>query len=149
MFKYRAAGTAERLMTVPEGCQLSRWCIGETMHLCRGTVVQQCAFAIVLRLDHGKAQCRARGSGTALIEGRHDASHRTRQQRRSSDAGAQEEDSARMCLQGMKLRRHFEKSSEKRARERTAAVSRARKAGRKRPERDALRRGRGNKTHLC
>jgi small subunit ribosomal protein S21 len=37
----------------------------------------------------------------------------------------------------MKLRRHFEKPSEKRAREHAAAVSRARKADRKRAERDA------------
>lgn len=36
----------------------------------------------------------------------------------------------------MKLRRHYEKPSEKRARERAAAVSRARKADRKRAERD-------------
>ena len=37
----------------------------------------------------------------------------------------------------MKLRRHFETPSEKRAREHAAAVSRARKADRKRAERDA------------
>lgn len=37
----------------------------------------------------------------------------------------------------MKLRRHFEKPSEKRAREHAAAVSRARKADRKRAERDS------------
>jgi len=36
----------------------------------------------------------------------------------------------------MKLRRHYEKPSEKRARERAAAISRARKADRKRAERD-------------
>jgi small subunit ribosomal protein S21 len=36
----------------------------------------------------------------------------------------------------MKLRRHFEKPSEKRAREHVAAVSRARKADRKRAEKD-------------
>jgi small subunit ribosomal protein S21 len=36
----------------------------------------------------------------------------------------------------MKLRRHYEKPSEKRARERAAARSRARKADRKRAERD-------------
>jgi small subunit ribosomal protein S21 len=36
----------------------------------------------------------------------------------------------------MKLRRHYEKPSEKRAREHAAAVSRARKAERKRAERD-------------
>jgi small subunit ribosomal protein S21 len=36
----------------------------------------------------------------------------------------------------MKLRRHFEKPSEKRAREHAAAVSRARKADRKRAEKD-------------
>jgi len=36
----------------------------------------------------------------------------------------------------MKLRRHYEKPSEKRAREHAAAVSRARKADRKRAERD-------------
>jgi small subunit ribosomal protein S21 len=36
----------------------------------------------------------------------------------------------------MKLRRHYEKPSEKRARERAAAVSRARKADRKRADRD-------------
>ena len=36
----------------------------------------------------------------------------------------------------MKLRRHYEKASEKRAREHAAAVSRARKADRKRAERD-------------
>ena len=36
----------------------------------------------------------------------------------------------------MKLRRHYEKPSENRAREHTAAVSRARKADRKREERD-------------
>jgi small subunit ribosomal protein S21 len=36
----------------------------------------------------------------------------------------------------MKLRRHYEKPSEKRAREHAAAVSRARKADRKRQERD-------------
>ena len=37
----------------------------------------------------------------------------------------------------MKLRRHYEKPSEKRARERAAAIGRARKADRKRAERDA------------
>ncbi|WP_031440625.1 30S ribosomal protein S21 [Sphingomonas sp. FUKUSWIS1] len=36
----------------------------------------------------------------------------------------------------MKLRRHFEKPSEKRAREHAVAVSRARKADRKRAEKD-------------
>jgi small subunit ribosomal protein S21 len=36
----------------------------------------------------------------------------------------------------MKLRQHFEKPSEKRAREHAAAVSRARKADRKRTEKD-------------
>ncbi|WP_132741706.1 30S ribosomal protein S21 [Sphingomonas sp. PP-F2F-A104-K0414] len=36
----------------------------------------------------------------------------------------------------MKLRRHYEKPSEKRAREHAAAVSRTRKADRKRAERD-------------
>jgi small subunit ribosomal protein S21 len=36
----------------------------------------------------------------------------------------------------MKLRQHFEKPSEKRAREHAAAVSRARKADRKRAEKD-------------
>lgn len=36
----------------------------------------------------------------------------------------------------MKLRRHFEKPSEKRAREHAAAISRARKAERKRLERN-------------
>ena len=36
----------------------------------------------------------------------------------------------------MKLRQHYEKPSEKRARERAAAISRARKADRKRAERD-------------
>ena len=36
----------------------------------------------------------------------------------------------------MKLRRHYEKPSERRAREHAAAVSRARKADRKRAERD-------------
>ncbi|MDB5726220.1 MAG: rpsU, partial [Novosphingobium sp.] len=36
----------------------------------------------------------------------------------------------------MKLRRHFEKPSEKRAREKAAAVRRARKLERKRIERD-------------
>jgi len=36
----------------------------------------------------------------------------------------------------MKLRRHFKKPSEKRAREHAAAVSRARKADRKRAEKD-------------
>lgn len=39
----------------------------------------------------------------------------------------------------MKLRRHYEKPSEKRARERAAAVRRARKLERKRAERDAAR----------
>jgi len=39
----------------------------------------------------------------------------------------------------MKLRRHYEKPSEKRARERAAAVRRARKLGRKRMERDSIR----------
>ena len=39
----------------------------------------------------------------------------------------------------MKLRRHFEKPSEKRARERAAAVRRARKMERKRMERDGIR----------
>jgi small subunit ribosomal protein S21 len=38
----------------------------------------------------------------------------------------------------MKLRRHYEKPSEKRARERAAAVRRARKLDRKRLERDGL-----------
>ena len=36
----------------------------------------------------------------------------------------------------MKLRQHYEKPSERRARERAAAVRRARKADRKRAERD-------------
>ncbi len=36
----------------------------------------------------------------------------------------------------MKLRRHYEKPSEKRAREHAAAIRRARKADRKRAERD-------------
>jgi len=36
----------------------------------------------------------------------------------------------------MRLRQHYEKPSEKRARERVAAISRARKADRKRAERD-------------
>jgi small subunit ribosomal protein S21 len=36
----------------------------------------------------------------------------------------------------MKLRRHYEKPSEKRARERAAAIRRARKLERKRMERD-------------
>ncbi|MBB5713136.1 30S ribosomal protein S21 [Sphingomonas xinjiangensis] len=36
----------------------------------------------------------------------------------------------------MKLRRHYEKPSEKRAREHAAAISRARKADRKHAERD-------------
>jgi small subunit ribosomal protein S21 len=36
----------------------------------------------------------------------------------------------------MKLRKHYEKPSERRAREHAAAVSRARKADRKRAERD-------------
>jgi small subunit ribosomal protein S21 len=39
----------------------------------------------------------------------------------------------------MKLRRHYEKPSEKRARERAAAVRRARKLERKRVERDSAR----------
>ena len=39
----------------------------------------------------------------------------------------------------MKLRRHYEKPSEKRARERAAAVRRARKLDRKRAERDGAR----------
>jgi small subunit ribosomal protein S21 len=39
----------------------------------------------------------------------------------------------------MKLRRHYEKPSEKRARERAAAVRRARKLERKRMERDGAR----------
>ena len=39
----------------------------------------------------------------------------------------------------MKLRRHYEKPSEKRARERAAAVRRARKLERKRMERDGVR----------
>ena len=38
----------------------------------------------------------------------------------------------------MKLRRHFEKPSEKRAREKAAAVRRARKMERKRAERDGV-----------
>jgi small subunit ribosomal protein S21 len=38
----------------------------------------------------------------------------------------------------MKLRRHFEKPSEKRAREKAAAVRRARKMDRKRMERDGI-----------
>lgn len=38
----------------------------------------------------------------------------------------------------MKLRRHYEKPSEKRARERAAAVRRARKMERKRMERDGV-----------
>ena len=37
----------------------------------------------------------------------------------------------------MKQRRHYEKPSEKRARERAAAIGRARKTDRKRAERDA------------
>ncbi|GGE85838.1 30S ribosomal protein S21 [Sphingomonas prati] len=39
----------------------------------------------------------------------------------------------------MKLRRHYEKPSEKRARERAAAIRRARKLERKRMERDGAR----------
>ena len=39
----------------------------------------------------------------------------------------------------MKLRRHYEKPSEKRARERAAAIRRARKLERKRMERDGVR----------
>lgn len=39
----------------------------------------------------------------------------------------------------MKLRRHYEKPSEKRAREKAAAVRRARKLERKRAERDGVR----------
>jgi small subunit ribosomal protein S21 len=39
----------------------------------------------------------------------------------------------------MKLRRHYEKPSEKRARERAAAIRRARKMDRKRAERDGAR----------
>ena len=39
----------------------------------------------------------------------------------------------------MKLRRHYEKPSEKRARERAAAIRRARKLERKRAERDQAR----------
>ena len=39
----------------------------------------------------------------------------------------------------MKLRRHYEKPSEKRARERAAAIRRARKLDRKRLERDGVR----------
>jgi small subunit ribosomal protein S21 len=39
----------------------------------------------------------------------------------------------------MKLRRHYEKPSEKRAREKAAAVRRARKMERKRMERDGIR----------
>jgi small subunit ribosomal protein S21 len=39
----------------------------------------------------------------------------------------------------MKLRRHYEKPSEKRAREKAAAVRRARKMERKRTERDGVR----------
>ncbi len=39
----------------------------------------------------------------------------------------------------MKLRRHYEKPSEKRAREKAAAVRRARKMDRKRAERDGVR----------
>jgi small subunit ribosomal protein S21 len=39
-------------------------------------------------------------------------------------------------LREMKLRRHYEKPSEKRARQHAAAVRRARKADRKRAERD-------------
>ena len=39
----------------------------------------------------------------------------------------------------MKLRRHYEKPSEKRAREKAAAVRRARKMERKRAERDGVR----------
>jgi small subunit ribosomal protein S21 len=39
----------------------------------------------------------------------------------------------------MKLRRHYEKPSEKRARERAAAVRRSRKLDRKRAERDGAR----------
>ena len=38
----------------------------------------------------------------------------------------------------MKLRRHYEKPSEKRARERAAAIRRARKLERKRAERDGV-----------
>ena len=39
----------------------------------------------------------------------------------------------------MKLRRHYEKPSEKRAREKAAAIRRARKLERKRMERDGVR----------
>ena len=46
----------------------------------------------------------------------------------------------------MKLRRHYEKPSEKRAREKAAAVRRARKLERKRAERDV---GRGEELRGC
>jgi small subunit ribosomal protein S21 len=44
----------------------------------------------------------------------------------------------------MKLRRHYEKPSEKRARERAAAIRRARKLERKRAEREGTARTSGN-----
>jgi hypothetical protein len=45
----------------------------------------------------------------------------------------------------MKLRRHYEKPSEKRAREKAAAVRRARKMERKRMERDGIKKPRQGK----
>jgi small subunit ribosomal protein S21 len=62
----------------------------------------------------------------AISKARFHAGHRPRQQRRPGEGVYRE----------MKLRRHFEKPSEKRAREHAAAVSRARKADRKRAEKD-------------
>src|SRR5213076_2618502 len=47
----------------------------------------------------------------------------------------------------MKLRRHYEKPSEKRARERAAAIRRARKLERKRAEREGT--ARSEPTHEC
>jgi small subunit ribosomal protein S21 len=60
------------------------------------------------------------------------ADYRSRQQCRPSAASAQEEAQREGVYREMKLRRHYEKPSEKRARERAARIRRARKLERKR-----------------
>ena len=66
------------------------------------------------------------------------AGTRSRQQCRSGPQGPQEENATRGNLREMKLRGHYEKPSEKRAREKAEAVRRARKLARKKLQREGL-----------
>jgi small subunit ribosomal protein S21 len=72
----------------------------------------------------------------AISKVRFHAGHRPRQQRRLGSLRSEKKLQREGVYREMKLRRHFEKPSEKRAREHAAAVSRARKADRKRAEKD-------------